>query len=341
MLEYIMLRILFIGTAEFAVRPLELLVKSEYKLVGVVTQPDKPSGRRQLLTASPVKNWLEENNLHSIPLFQPEKIKNVAGEILEQTRPDLIVVVAYGQILPQELVPSPANPETDAQSRLKFGAINIHGSLLPQYRGAIPIEKALLNGDRTTGVSILQMTPGLDDGPVWMEREVEITDEEDAVSLRARLSSIGAELLLHTVRIIIKGTDKPVSQSELAAKFGRQESYCNAKELDRHNGELHWGMSVMEVARRVKAFANAGGAWISLNWNGKQSELKIWKTKAVHRMGAGGKTDGESAVGILRQGKKLYLPLADGLLEITELQLAGKSRNTAENYLFLATSQKS
>jgi methionyl-tRNA formyltransferase len=314
-----MIKVLFCGTAEFAVPTLQKLLEADFvQLVGVVTQPDRPAGRKQLLTPSPVKAFLQ-GQANAVQLFQPEKLKEDAATILSETNPDLIVVVAYGQILPAEMIDSP-----------KFGCLNIHGSLLPMYRGAVPIEAALLNGDSEVGVSILKMTPGLDDGPVLAEKSVAVNEEADAASLRADLSVIGAELLLEILPKWISGELQPIDQERLAADKGRKLSFCSAKDLARERAELHPGMDAVDALRRIKAFAAGSGAWMELYWQGKLTELKVWKARLI--------TSDPSDFGwgkFRRKGSDLELVLAGGKLQLLELQLAGKQRGPVDQYLYL------
>ena len=186
------MRIVFMGTPDFAVPCLEKLNNSKHDVVGVFSQPDKPVGRKQIMTAPPVKAFALEND---IPVFQPERIKNSnALEIINELNPDIIVVVAYGKILPTEIL-----------GAAKFGCINVHASLLPKYRGAAPIQWAVLNGDKKTGVSIMQMDEGLDTGDVILVRECEIGENETSAELFEKLSTIGADALVESLELLESG----------------------------------------------------------------------------------------------------------------------------------------
>ncbi len=315
------LKILFIGTAEFALPALEKLLSETVKsrVIGVVTQPDRPSGRKQKLTSAPVKHWLQANNhAHKIELFQPERLRIAAAEILEKTQPDLIVVAAYGQILPKVMIDYP-----------KYGCLNIHGSLLPNYRGAVPIEMALLTGDKVTGVSVLQMTPGLDDGPVWAESALAIRPEDDASSLRQSLARIGADLLLKVIDQLDDSNSQPVSQKQLAQQTDRQLSHCNVTDLGHDRGEIRSDTLAGLAFNKIRAFVGSGGAWSKLVYKDKVAELKIFKAKLhLNQSNRGwGK--------LTKEGKSLILNLPKGNLEILEAQLPGKNRMSGQNYLFL------
>ena len=190
------MKILFLGTAEFACPSLEALLASPYELLGVITQPDRPRGRGQKLVPSPVKSLALKANL---PIYQPEKVREPSFlKVLESLRPDLMVVVAYGQILSAPVLSIPSN-----------GCVNVHGSLLPKYRGAAPIVRAILGGESRTGVTTMFMDPGMDTGPILLTEETEIGEEDTAGTLHDRLSQMGARLLLRTLEGLEARTPNP------------------------------------------------------------------------------------------------------------------------------------
>ena len=196
------MRVLFMGTPDFAEESLKSLVETNYDVIGVVTNPDKPKGRGMKMVASPVKEYAQEKGLK---IYQPEKVrKNVEFiEEIKNLNPDVICVVAYGKILPKEILEIP-----------KLGCINVHGSLLPEYRGAAPIQWAVLNGDKTTGITTMYMDEGMDTGDMILKQEVEIGEDETTGELWDRLSKIGGELLVKTLKEIEKGTAPREKQGE-------------------------------------------------------------------------------------------------------------------------------
>lgn len=316
---------LFFGTAEFAVPILKKLLDNEdYKIVGLVTQPDRPMGRKRELAAAPVKAWLTTNAKEVIEkgeleIFQPESIRKEAVSILEKSQPELIIVVAYGQIIPAEMINYP-----------KHGCLNVHGSLLPEYRGAIPIEKALLDGRTETGVSILKMTPGLDDGPVLAESSIKIRAEDDSIILRRDLAQMGADLLLDVLPDWIAGGLEPISQEELARRTGRKLSFCYAPELSREKAKIEPTDNFKVSFNKIRAFANSGKAWLEIEYKGMQRELKISKAR-FHEPNPTQKNMGK----LFSRSGSLVLNLAGGNLELLEVQLAGSKPGRGRDYLYL------
>ncbi len=318
-----MLKVLFFGTAEFAIPALKNLIRNkDIQVIGVVTQPDAPFGRKRELKQSPVKEFvssLPEREIEELKIFQPEKLRKEANEILAGTNPDIIIVAAYGQIIPENMINFP-----------KFGCLNIHGSLLPEYRGAIPIEKALLDGKTKTGVSILKMTPGLDDGEVLVEKEIELTSEDDAVSVRVKLADIGAMLLLESIPKWINGEINLIDQETLGEKFARVLSYCYAAEMTHENAEIKPSADAGLAVNRIRAFSASRGAWISIEYKNKQHVLKIFKAR-IHSSNPTSRS-----VGKLEEiNNKLILKLPGHNIELVDIQLAGSKRNSGANYLYL------
>ncbi|HUA24810.1 MAG TPA: methionyl-tRNA formyltransferase [Steroidobacteraceae bacterium] len=225
------MRIAFAGTPEFAVPALLSLMSSPYQLVGVLTQPDRPSGRGRVLTPSPVKAALDS----SIPMAQPASLRSPDEQAqLAAWSPDILVVVAYGLILPRAVLEIP-----------RLGCVNVHASLLPRWRGAAPIERALLAGDETTGVTIMQMDVGLDTGPILLQREVAIGALETGPGLRARLAKEGAALLLEALQGLAAGSLHPVPQPA--------EGVTYARKLEKHEAPIDWRRPALEIERQVRA----------------------------------------------------------------------------------------
>ena len=295
------MRVVFMGTPDFAVPCLEKLI-SNHSVVGVFTQPDKPVGRKQILTPPPVKVLAEENG---IKVYQPEKIKNSnAAEIIRELNPDVIVVVAYGKILPKEIL-----------EIAKFGCINVHASLLPKYRGAAPIQWAVLNGDKETGVTVMQMDEGLDTGDMILVEMTEIGENETSEELFERLSVLGGEALIKALELIESGKAEPVKQPE--GDFGY------AKMITRELCPIDWSKSAFEVHNKVRGLQTWPVAITS--YNGKN--IKIHKTVMTDIKG---KVAGE----VIDNNKRLIVSCGDGkCVEILELQAEGKKRMNALAFL--------
>lgn len=296
------MHIVFMGTPDFAVSGLERLIKSKHKVVGVFSQPDKPVGRKQILTPPAVKVCAEK---YGIPVYQPEKIKNSTAEnILKSLKPDVIIVIAYGQILPSEILNS-----------AKYGCINVHASLLPKYRGAAPIQWAVINGEKTTGVSIMQMDEGIDTGDVILVRETEIGINETSDELFERLSKIGADALVEALDLIESGKSKP--QKQPVGDFGY------AKMITGEICCIDWRKSALKIHNLVRGLQSKPAAFTYLY--GKK--LKIHKTVLSEAMG-------NKAGEIVDNNKRLIVSCGDGhCLEILELQPDGKKKMDAKSFL--------
>jgi len=218
------MKIIFMGTPEFGAIILEGLIKANYKLVLVITAPDKPVGRKQILTPSPVKVVAQK---YKIPILQPEKIQEAIAEI-RATSPGLVIVAAYGQILPKEILDIP-----------KYGCLNFHPSLLPKYRGPSPIQYAILNGEKKTGVTIMLMNEKMDHGPILAQSALIVEEDETGQSLHNKLANLGARLLMETIPKWQKGMIKPQPQDEKKVTF--------TKILSREDGKINWKMKVIVV----------------------------------------------------------------------------------------------
>ncbi len=288
------LKIIFAGTPEFAAVALNaLLEEGRHEIRAVYTQPDRPAGRGRKLRASPVK---EMALAHGLPLRQPSTLKEPEQQrSLRELGVDLMVVVAYGLLLPPPVLDAP-----------RLGCINIHASLLPRWRGAAPIQRAILAGDRETGVSIMQMDEGLDTGPVLHRVVTPIHPGDTAGTLHDRLASLGAQALLDTLDRIMEGSARPVPQEEAAATY--------APKIEKQEAVLDWNASAEELDRRVRAF----NPWpvAQTTWKGKV--LRIWQAEPLAEM-----PDAPAGT-VVRAGKEgIDVATGNGMLRITRLQGAG------------------
>jgi len=227
------LRVIFAGTPEFSVAPLQALLDSEHEVIAVYTQPDRPAGRGRKLTASPVKALALQ---HNIPVYQPESLKGEeAQQALFALKADVMVVVAYGLLLPKAVLESP-----------RYGCLNIHASLLPRWRGAAPIQRAIESGDALSGVTIMQMDIGLDTGDMLYKATTEITSEDNASSLHDRLSVLGSNALMVTLQDLLKNNLKPEKQDETFVTY--------AQKLTKAEAEIQWDQSAETIVRKIQAF---------------------------------------------------------------------------------------
>lgn len=244
------------GTPDFAVPCLEKLIINKYDVVGVFTQPDKKKGRGQKFSFSPVKELALKNNL---PVFQPESLKNAEVlELIKKLNPELIVVVAYGKILPKNILEIP-----------KYGCINVHGSLLPKYRGAAPIQWAIINGEKKSGVTTMFMDEGMDTGDMLLKAEIKIEDQDTSESLYFKLSKLGSELLIKTLDILQNGKLNPQKQNEEDATY--------SKMLTKEMGEIDWNKKATEIHNLVRGLFPWPVAKTKLN----SKTLKIFKTRVL------------------------------------------------------------
>ena len=297
------MRILFMGTPDFAVASLKRLVEDGHEICGVITQPDKPKNRGHKMQPTPVKEYALTQNLE---VYQPLKAKDgEAMGIVESLNPELIVVAAYGKVLPEELLNYP-----------KYGSINVHSSLLPAYRGAAPINWAILDGLEETGVTIMYMAKELDAGDIILQKVTAIGDDEDSLALTTRLADLGAEALSEAVVALGNGTAVRVPQEH--------EKHTYASMLSREMSPIDWNRSAREINCQVRGL---------IPWPCASTELAGTKFK-VYRTELGGET-GKTAGTILSAGKKgIEVACGDGRsLVITELQAEGGKRMAAAAYL--------
>lgn len=299
-----MTKILFMGTPDFAVPCLEILHKSGHEIVGVVAQPDRPKSRGLKLIAPPVKEYAVSNNLK---VLQPEKLRN-NKEVIDEIKalqPDIIVVVAFGQILPQEVLDIP-----------KYGCINVHGSLLPKYRGAAPIQWSVINGDTTTGITTMYMDKGLDTGDMILKKEIEILANETAGELHDRLSIIGAELLKDTVEKILKNE---------APREKQPAEFTYAPMLTKEMGNIDWNMEAIKIYDLIRGLSPWPGAYTSLN--GETFKVcKITYRIETHNNKPGTIVKADSKTGF-------DIACSDGVICILELHPQNGKRMSFGDYL--------
>ena len=295
-------RVIFMGTPEFAVPCLAALYE-HCDVIGVVTQPDKPRGRGQKLVPSPVKAWAEA---HGLPVWQPKRIKEEDfTAFLEEQKPDLMVVVAFGQILSQRILDIPP-----------YGCINVHGSLLPRYRGAAPMQWCVIDGEKKTGITTMFMDAGLDTGDMLLKAEFPIGPDTTLEEVHDGLMALGAKVLIDTLEELSAGTLKRIPQTG-------ESNY--APMLTKETGHIHWQDATQKIHNLVRGLDSWPGAYTFLA--GKK--YKIWRTRCTTE-----KTEAQPGT-ILRADKKegLFVAAGDGVLEITELQAPGKKRMAAKDYL--------
>ena len=291
------MRVLFWGTPEFATPPLRALLGEGFEVVGVVTQPDRPQGRsRSALVASPVKRIALEE---SMPVFQPDRPRGPEFiDAIRATEPDISVVVAYGHILPTEVIDLP-----------RLGTLNIHASLLPALRGAAPIQAAIRDGLGETGVTIMQMVPALDAGPIVHQVRTTIVEDETAGELALRLSELGAAALIEALALIELGLARPEPQDDAAATY--------ATKLTRESAQVDWTASAHEVARHIRAYDPKPGAWGRL----RSTEVKLFGARVAPR----GTSHGAGEVLAIDEVGML-VACGGGAVRISVVQPAGKRR---------------
>ncbi len=298
-----MKRIVFMGTPDFSVPVLRKLVESEYEVVLVVTQPDRPKGRKRVITPPPVKVEAEKNN---IPVFQPEKLKIDFEEILKYN-PDLIVTAAYGQLLPNEILGAP-----------EFGCINVHASLLPELRGGAPIHYAIMQGKKETGITIMYMVEKLDAGDILTQRAVPIEQQDHVGSMHDKLSAAGAELLTETLPRLFSKELTPLKQDEAKATF--------ASNIKREQEKIDWTRTNNDIYNHIRGLHPWPVAFTT--YEGKV--MKIWWGEPIETLFQG-KAPGEIAT---KETNSFIVVCGDQKgIRVTEIQPAGKKRMTVKDYL--------
>ena len=295
------MKIIFMGTPDFAAASLEALIDSRHEIQAVVTQPDKPKGRKGELTPSPVKVVAEEKG---IKVYQPLKVRDEEFvKTLRAYNPDVMVVVAFGQIIPLSILQMP-----------KFGCVNIHGSLLPKYRGAAPIQWAVLDGEKETGITTILMDEGIDTGDILLKKTIKIDTDETSGSLFDKLMALGAETILETLDELEKGNLTPTKQGESPTAY--------AKMLTKAMGLIDF----TRPAKELDCFVRGMDPWPSAYTLLSGKTLKLWKVRAVEGGGKAG-----SVINIDKES--FTIACGEGAIEVLEVQLEGKKRMSAGDFL--------
>lgn len=297
------LRIIFAGTPDFAARHLDALLSSQHQIVGVFTQPDRPAGRGKKLMPSPVKILAEEKD---IPVFQPATLRKAENQqLVASLNADVMVVVAYGLILPQAVLDMP-----------RLGCVNVHGSLLPRWRGAAPIQRSLWAGDAETGVTIMQMDLGLDTGDMLYKLSCPIEAEDTSGSLYDKLAGLGPKGLLDTLTQLANGTAMPETQDEALVTY--------AEKLSKEEARIDWNLSAAQLERCIRAFNPWPMSWLEIDGQ----PLKVWRASVIN-------TQASSLPGTVLAVSKQGIQVAttEGILNLEELQPAGKKAMKAQDLL--------
>ncbi|ATW42629.1 methionyl-tRNA formyltransferase [Glaesserella parasuis] len=300
------LNIIFAGTPDFAATHLQALLNSEHNVIAVYTQPDKPAGRGKKLQASPVKQLAE---VHHIPVYQPKSLrKEEAQAELQALNADVMVVVAYGLILPEAVLKAP-----------KYGCLNVHGSLLPRWRGAAPIQRSIWAGDTETGVTIIQMDIGLDTGDMLHKVTTPILATETSASLYAKLAELAPPALLEVLNGLTSGQFKPEKQQDEQANY--------AEKLTKEEAKLDWNMTACQLERNIRAFNPAPMAYLTLMVNEVEERIKVYQAEVLPHQ--------EKTVGTVLAVDKNGIQIAtqQGVLNITQLQPAGKKPMSVQDFL--------
>jgi len=297
------LRIIFAGTPDFAARHLDALLSSGHQVVGVFTQPDRPAGRGKKLMPSPVKVLAEE---HGLPVFQPASLRPQENQqLVADLNADVMVVVAYGLILPKAVLDLP-----------RLGCINVHGSLLPRWRGAAPIQRSLWAGDADTGVTIMQMDVGLDTGDMLYKLSCPITDEDTSATLYDKLAELGPKGLIDTLQQLADNRVQPEVQDEALVTY--------ADKLSKEEARLDWSLPAAQLERCIRAFNPWPMSWLEID----SQPLKIWSASVI-----AAPTDAQpgTILSVSKQG--IQVATGDGILNLESLQPAGKKAMTAQDLL--------
>ena len=297
------LRIVFAGTPDFAARHLAALLSSEHEVIAVYTQPDRPAGRGKKLTASPVKNIALE---HDIPVYQPENFKSdEAKQQLAELNADIMVVVAYGLLLPQAVLDTP-----------KLGCINVHGSILPRWRGAAPIQRSIWAGDAETGVTIMQMDIGLDTGDMLKIATLPIEATDTSASMYEKLADLGPQALIDCLADIAADKAVPVKQDDELANY--------AKKLSKEEARINWSDDAAHIERCVRAF----NPWPMSHFEAAENSIKVWQSRVAEQ------TSNKPAGTIVQADKTgIYVATGNGVLVLEQLQVPGKKAMPVQDIL--------
>ncbi|MBE7216549.1 methionyl-tRNA formyltransferase [Shewanella benthica] len=288
------LNIVFAGTPDFAARHLQALINSEHNVIGVYSQPDRPAGRGKKLQASPVKILALE---HDIPVYQPKSLRDEAvQQELSDLNADLMVVVAYGLILPQVVLDTP-----------RLGCINVHGSILPRWRGAAPIQRALWAGDKETGITIMQMDLGLDTGDMLLKTQLTIEDDDTSGSLYDKLALQGPDALIQALASLANGELKAEKQDETLANY--------AKKLSKEEAELDWNKSALQLWREIRAF----NPWPISHFSHNDASIKVRQAKVSESI-----SDAPAGTIISADKNGIEIATGEGVLSLQNMQLPGK-----------------
>lgn len=294
------MRIVFFGTSEFSVAILEKLISDFFYPVLVIAQPDRPAGRKQVLTPPPVKHICET---HRIPLLQPEHVIDAARQIVD-AKPDLIITASYGQIIPASIL--------DAAP---LGAINVHTSLLPKYRGASPIQAAILNGDTHTGITLMKMDAAMDHGPVLLQKSIPIGEDETAASLHSRLAALGADCLVKVLPDYKAGRMTALEQDHAQATF--------CKLIKKSDAAIDWTKDALVVSRAVRAYADWPYAWTILPTN-KRLQILRARPATTKKLLAPGE--------LYLDGDRAFIGCSSGALELLDVRVEGKEQTSAASF---------
>ncbi len=298
------MKIIFMGTPDFSVGTLKALIEAGHEIVLAVTQPDKPKGRGGKMQFPPVKEAALE---YQIPVFQPKKVRDPdCIEELRKYQADIMVVIAFGQILPAEIL-----------KMTPYGCVNVHASLLPKYRGAAPIQWAVINGEKVSGVTTMQMDEGLDTGDMLLKTEVVLDEKETGGSLHDKLSEAGAKLCVRTLKALEEKTLKPEAQGESPTEYARM--------LDKSLGNIDWNQSAIEIERLIRGLTPWPSAYT--DWDGKV--MKIWEARVI--AGQEPQEIPGTVVGVDKDG--FCVQTGQGLLKVLALQIPGKKRMEAGPFL--------
>ena len=300
------LNIIFAGTPDFAATHLQALLNSQHNVIAVYTQPDKPAGRGKKLQASPVKQLAEQ---HNIPVYQPKSLrKEEAQAELQALNADVMVVVAYGLILPEVVLNAP-----------KYGCLNVHGSLLPRWRGAAPIQRAIWAGDNETGITIMQMDIGLDTGDMLYKVATPITPTETSATLYAKLAELAPPALIEVLNGLENGQFSPEKQQDELANY--------AEKLTKEEAKLDWNLTACQLERNIRAFNPAPIAYLTLVREGLEERIKIYQANVLPHQA---KTAG-TVLAVDKNG--IQIATQDGVLNITQLQPSGKKPMFIQDFL--------
>lgn len=300
------MNIVFMGTPDFAVESLKKIYESGHNILAVVSQPDKPSGRNMKIMPTPVKEYAESKN---IKVYQPEKIRKDEElyETLKSLKPDVIVVVAFGQILPQKILDIP-----------KYGSVNVHGSLLPKYRGAAPIQWAIISGEKVTGITTMYMDAGMDTGDMIQKAEVKIENDDNFGTLYEKMKIKGGELIVQTLEKIADG---------VAPRVKQPDDFTLAPMIEKTLGNIDWNNNSEDIRNLVRGLNPTPGAYTNI----EGQKIKIWRVEFSNLE----KTDEVLPGMVIKANKKegLLISTQDGILDIAEIQLPNSKRMLAKEYL--------